>query len=139
MTFLDTNILVYALDSRDVRKQQISSALIEEALASPSAFAISVQTLSEFVNVALRKLKRPAQEVSEFLTVYRAIPTILPDGVLVSRGLEIASRYGLQFYDSMMLAAAERAGADVFYSEDLNAGQRYAGILAVNPFATEAD
>ena len=37
----------------------------------------------------------------------------------------------------MMLAAAERAGAEEFYSEDLNDGQIYCGMKAVNPFKTK--
>lgn len=50
------------------------------------------------------------------------------------RGIEIKNRYDIQFYDAMMLAAAERAGASEFYTEDLNDGQLYCDIKAVNPF-----
>ena len=41
----------------------------------------------------------------------------------------------LQFYDSLLLATAEANGCDVFLSEDLNPGQIYCGMTAVNPFA----
>ena len=57
MVFLDTNVLVYAIDLRDARKQSIAAAIVERAIAPDSAFVISVQTLSEFANVALAKLK----------------------------------------------------------------------------------
>ena len=43
-------------------------------------------------------------------------------------------RYELQFYDSLLLVAAEDGGCDEFLSEDLNDGQLYCGIRAVNPF-----
>lgn len=50
------------------------------------------------------------------------------------RGLEIKRRYQLQFYDALMVSAAERAGCDEIYTEDLNDGQLYCGVKAVNPF-----
>ena len=34
----------------------------------------------------------------------------------------------------MLLVAAEDAGCDEFLSEDLNDGQLYCGVRAVNPF-----
>ena len=46
----------------------------------------------------------------------------------------IKKQYGLQFYDSLMLAAAEAAGCSEFLSEDLNDGQVYCGLKVVNPF-----
>ena len=51
-----------------------------------------------------------------------------------TRALEIKERYELQYYDSLLLAAAESLGCDEFWSEDLNDGQLYCGVKAVNPF-----
>jgi predicted nucleic acid-binding protein len=39
----------------------------------------------------------------------------------------------------MILQAAETAGAEVVYSEDLSAGQRYGGVGVVNPFVSAPD
>ena len=66
--------------------------------------------------------------------MFKGLTTILPDNEVISRGVEIKALYGLQFYDATLVAAAERAGAREIWSEDLNPGQRYGGILAVNPF-----
>ena len=134
MVFLDSNVLVYAIDVSDKRKNEIATSIVEDALGELTGYAIAVQTLSEFVNVAIGKLKKPHSEVAEFLESYKAIPLICPDAEIVSRGLEIKNRYDIQFYDAMMLAAAERAGATEFYTEDLNDGQLYCDIKAVNPF-----
>ncbi len=43
-------------------------------------------------------------------------------------------RYQISFWDSLILAAAEAGGAEVLYTEDLNDGQKYVGILVRNPF-----
>ena len=55
--------------------------------------------------------------------------TFLDTNVLVYK-----VRYGLQYYDSLLLATAEANGCEEFCSEDLNDGQAYCGIKAVNPF-----
>ena len=48
--------------------------------------------------------------------------------------IDIKAQYGLQFYDSLLLAAAQVNKCQEFWSEDLNDGQTYCGIKAVNPF-----
>ena len=48
--------------------------------------------------------------------------------------LEIKGQYGIQFYDALMVAAAEASGCDEILTEDLNDGQIYCGVKAVNPF-----
>ena len=52
----------------------------------------------------------------------------------VRRALEIKSQYGIQFYDALMVAAAEASGCGEILTEDLNDGQIYCGVKAVNPF-----
>ena len=47
--FLDTNVLVYAYDSTDPRKQRIAQRLLVKALADGTA--ISGQVLGEFAAV----------------------------------------------------------------------------------------
>ena len=42
--------------------------------------------------------------------------------------------YGIQYYDSLIVAAAERLGCHEIISEALNDGQLYRGMLAINPF-----
>ena len=50
------------------------------------------------------------------------------------RALAIKEMYGIQFFDSLLLAAAESSGCDEFWTEDLNDGQSYCGIKVINPF-----
>lgn len=55
--FLDTNIIVYANDSRDSRKQNKAVDIISEAMVSNDG-VISTQVLQEYSNVALKKLNQ---------------------------------------------------------------------------------
>ena len=131
---LDTNVLVYAVDRSEAKKNAKAVSIVQAALRDRRDYAVSSQSLSEFANVAFRKLALPADSILEFLRVFKGLATILPDNEVISRGVEIKALYGLQFYDATLVAAAERAGAREIWSEDLNPGQRYGGILAVNPF-----
>ena len=133
-TFFDSNVLVYAADPRDPMKMEKAGSFIAAALCGEADCVIAVQTLAEFVNVAIKKLKKPTDEILEFIENYRQLKIVKPDGEIVARGFEIKNRYDIQFYDAMMLATAERAGADEFYTEDLNDGQFYGSVRAVNPF-----
>jgi len=135
VAFFDTNILVYLADNRDARKQSIALELVKAALAKRIDAWISVQALTEFTNVALGKLKLPPAAVGGLLDFFEQLQVVGLRASFARRGMEIRERYGLQYYDSVMLAAAEQMGATIFYTEDLNDGQVYAGVRAVNPFA----
>lgn len=133
-TFLDTNILVYVADKRDLVKHDLAVSLIEDALSEDSGYWISTQVLSEFANVALKKLSFSETLVSEYVDIFKVMRTVRPDADLVKDALRIKVRYGIQFYDSMMVAAAERSGCSEILSEDLSDGQVYSGVRARNPF-----
>jgi len=132
--FLDSNVLVYAYDVSDVRKQGIAQGLIRKAIAGESV--ISTQVLAEFSATLLHKLSPAAhpQDVLGILNALGPIRLIPPDGEIVRRAVEAHASYGLHFYDGMIVAAAERAGCGRIWSEDLNAGQRYFGVAVANPF-----
>ena len=60
----------------------------------------------------------------------RHIPTVAH----VDLALELSDRFRVSYYDALILAAANLAGCEVVYSEDLNARQTYSGVRVENPF-----
>lgn len=133
MKFLDSNILIYAADETDRSKFGTACDIVDSAVRGNN-FMISAQVLNEFASVMYRKFKKPDDEVDDLLSVLEAINTVPLDPKLTRRAIEIKKRYCLQFYDSLLLATAEANGCEEFWSEDLNDGQLYCGIKAVNPF-----
>jgi predicted nucleic acid-binding protein len=132
--FLDTNVLVYAYNNADLVKQRIARRLAARAILGE--FSISAQVLVEFASTLLHKL-RPRltiEEVTEALDAIGPITLIKPDSDMVRRAIEAHAAYGTHFYDGMIIAAAERAGARKILSEDLNPGQKYFGVTVENPF-----
>jgi len=132
--FLDTNVLLYAYDSSDPRKQVIAHELVRKALAGE--MLVSTQVLTEYAAVLLHKMSppAPAKHLRVILNALAPIRVILPDGDIVRRAVEAHAEYGVRFYDGMIIAAAERGGCQKIFSEDFNAGQKYFGIVVENPF-----
>lgn len=133
MIFLDTNIFVYAADDADPVKHERAFAVLKHAVDNP-AYMISAQVLNEFSNVALSKLKRRPDEVSEYVKLFSRITVVPVVQELTQAALSIKERYNLQFYDSLLLAAASANDCTEFWSEDLSDGQTYSGVKVVNPF-----
>lgn len=132
--FLDTNVLAYAYDNSDVRKRGIAQGLVRRAIAGE--IVASSQVLGEFATIPLHRLKPPAksEDVVRLLDTLGPIPLIPIDGDVVVRAVRAAGRYGLHFYDGLIVAAAERGGCKKIWSEDLKAGQDCFGCVVENPF-----
>ena len=133
MTFIDTNVIVYSVDRKNPTKQRRAREIVANAIRR-QGYVISAQVLNEFSNIALLKLKMTVPEVRKFVSVFRLIKAISLDSTWTDRALSIKEQYGIQFFDSLLLAAAESVGCDEILTEDLNDGQVYCGIKATNPF-----
>ena len=133
MKFLDSNILIYAADELQSGKYERACDILDAAIRG-NGFVISAQVLNEFASVMYRKFKKTDDEVRALLSVAETIKTVpvLPEWTKIA--IDIKAKYGLQFYDSLLLAAAYANGCQEFWSEDLSDGQTYCGIKAVNPF-----
>jgi predicted nucleic acid-binding protein len=129
-SFFDTNVLLY-LVSEDAAKADRAEQLVRQG------GAISVQVLNEAANVARRKTQMGWRETRELLGLLRGLLTIAPVTLETHElGLDYAERYGLSTYDAMIAAAADLAGCDRLWSEDMRDGMRIGGKLRVaNPFA----
>lgn len=127
--FIDTNILLYLL-SVDTEKANQAEAVVKQG------GLISVQVLNEMVNVALRKLAMPWQEVNEILDLIRSLCTVEPLTIEThDMGRRIAERYKLSVYDAMIVASAQLAGCEILYTEDMHDGLLIAKQLRIlNPF-----
>jgi predicted nucleic acid-binding protein len=132
--FLDTNVLVYAYDASAPEKRRIAQDLVRKAVAGE--MVTSTQVLAEFAATLLHKLTPAArpEDVTDVLDALSPIRTIVPDGGVVRRAVEARAQYGVHFWDGMIVAAAERGRCARIWSEDLNAGQEYFGVVVENPF-----
>ena len=133
MKFLDSNVLIYAAEDTQADKFARACDIVEAAVCG-NGFVISAQVLNEFASVMYRKFKKTDDEVRGLVSIAQNIKTVpvLPEWTQLA--IDIKTRYDLQFYDSLLLAAAQVNGCTEFWSEDLNDGQMYGSVKAVNPF-----
>ena len=134
MRFFDTNILVYAVDPRDSRKQNIACELLSHALDVNHDGAISVQVLSEFANILLGKFQLSPERAEAFVSHFYPLLRTEVTADMVRNAMFIKREYGIQYYDALIVAAAEKLGCHEIISEDFNSGQMYHGMVAINPF-----
>ena len=135
MRFVDTNVLLYAVSTASEDDAKRGRAL---ALLTEGDLALSVQVLQEFYYQATRP-SRPAaltpEQALRFLASLDDFPVQAVTREIFRAGVSISRRFGLSYWDAAILAAAHALGCDAVYSEDMNAGQDYAGLRVVNPFA----
>lgn len=137
LVFVDSNVLVYRRDASEVAKQPQAAAWIEHLWRTRSG-RLSIQVLQEYYQVVTRRLK-PGLSPSEARQEVRELMTWRPaamDAEVVSGAWEIEDRYGLSFWDALIVSAALRTGCRRLLTEDLQAGQELDGVLVVDPFQT---
>jgi predicted nucleic acid-binding protein len=132
--FVDTNVLIYALDEADRKKQQLAQVWRMELWKSRRG-RISYQVLQEFYVKVTQKWptarERARAEVRDLL----AWQPVAADGALLERAWKIQDRYRFSFWDALIVSAAKAASCRYLLTEDLQADQEIDGVLVVNPFA----
>jgi len=135
-SFVDTNILVYALAEAEDERHEIAQRLLESLLAEEGA-SLNVQVLKEFYSVVTGKLKKtlPRHEavaiIRDLCHAFRVIDDTLPQ---LERSLELVSTKKISIWDASIIAAAEAGGCDEIYTEDLSPRATIGGVRIVNPF-----
>jgi len=133
--FLDTNVLVYAYDSSASSKHVKARQAVEE-LWNEERGLLSTQVLQEFFVQVTRKIPKPL-EPRQAKVIVRDLLTwevVVNDGNLILSAIELQLAHNFSFWDSMIIEAALRGGADLLFSEDLSHGQKIGPLTVVNPF-----
>lgn len=131
--FLDTNILLYGFDLDAPEKRTVAMSLLESAWTESGSTAVSVQVLQEFYVNFTRK-GYPDSEARLLIDDFCQWPVIENSLTLLGHALSIRARWKLSLWDAMIIAAAEASGARTLLTEDLNHGQVYGNVRAINPF-----
>lgn len=133
--FVDTNVLIYAHDSGAGPKHEKATLLLE-TLWMERLGVISTQVIQEFYVNVRRQARNPmgADEARLLIEDYLAWEVVANDGASILEALALERRYSLSFWDALIVQAAQRAGVETLFSEDLSAGQRYGTVTVVNPF-----
>jgi predicted nucleic acid-binding protein len=131
----DTNILVYAEALDDPFQRHVKSrSLLGKATLSGAT--IPLQVFAELSNVCKRKnTLKPielAARIAEYEAFFETPASDMRDILLASA---IAEQFKMQYFDALIIAVANRTGATILVSEDMQDGLEIAGLRIVNPFA----
>ncbi len=136
--FVDTNVLIYALDPRDVVKQGAAQAWLTRCWRTRSG-RVSTQVLNEFyVNlVRINGEEFKARARTEIRQLMAWNPCAI-DGTLLETAWGIADEANVSHWDALIIAAAIHQSCETLLSEDLQHGQTIEGVRIVNPFRVAA-
>ena len=134
MRFFDTNILVYAATNQERQKGDIARELIQHALEVNHDGVISVQVMTEFANVMKTRFNTAPTKIDEWISQFYPLLATEVTMDVVRNALYVKEEYGIQFYDALIVATAEKLGCHEIVTEDLNPDQTYRGMAVVNPF-----
>jgi predicted nucleic acid-binding protein len=134
--FVDTNVLVYAYNNSLTDKQAKARALLDGLWRSEKG-GLSIQVLQEFFTVVTRKIPfpLPLDTATQILSDYGSWSCHTPEVNDLLKAISIQRKYGISFWDALIIQSAYQLDCRIIWSEDLNNGQLYEGITALNPFS----
>jgi predicted nucleic acid-binding protein len=139
VTLVDTNILVYRCDPRDLAKRDAARAVLRQGELTGN-FRIAHQSLVEFVSSVIRSRggKAPlltredaARQAELFMTEF---PVIYPSEPVFRTALRGMATYRLPWYDAHLWAYAEHHGIPEILSDDFEHERWYGTVRVRNPF-----
>ena len=135
LVFVDTNVLLYAVDQVDLRKHELAREW-RRKLWETQRGRLSFQVLQEFYANVTRKWpdhRDSARAEVVDLLAWQPVPI---DGEILNAGWKLQDRFGFSFWDALLVAAAMASHSEYLLSEDFQARQDIGGLQIVNPFHT---
>jgi predicted nucleic acid-binding protein len=135
--FVDSNVILYYVDPRDVPKQAHASEWLE-ALWTSGSGRLSWQVLHEFYWNAVKKMQLDAlvaREMVDDLAQWKPVDT---SQGLIKQAWHWMDAAQLSYWDALIVAAAQRSGSRFLLSEDFQSDRKFDEVQVVNPFQHQA-
>jgi predicted nucleic acid-binding protein len=136
ISFIDTNILVYAYDVSASIKHDIAMNLVDSLWKNQNGI-LSTQVLCEFFVTVTKKVPKPItfnlarQIIDDYFSSWRII--LITQDIIID-AIDVSNNYCLSFWDSLIWSAAKYSGANRIYSEDFQHGFIIDDVEFINPF-----
>ena len=133
--FVDTNVLLYAVDDKDIPKRDRSRQWLAACWRAHCG-RLSTQVLNEFYANVRRKFSSAlsAGDARAEVRRYQHWRPWVIDHPTIETAWAVESRYGINYWDALMVAAAQQQGCTLLLTEDLQHDQQIDGVRIVNPF-----
>lgn len=137
LLFVDTNVLLYGVDDRDIAKRDRARQWLA-ACWSRRCGRVSSQVLNELYWNARKKFPSilSAGDARAEVRRYQLWQPWTVDHATVESAWAVESRWQLSYWDALMVAAAQQQGCLALLTEDLQHDQVIDGVRILNPFIT---
>ena len=130
---VDTNVLIYAIDSSQGSKHKLATKLLLRAAIMRQP--LMLQSLNEFAAVVTRKRLVSASQVVKILRFHeKSFDIIPPNSEDLFAAVHAQQAHNLSFFDALLWATSKRAGCRLLLTEDFQDGRSLEGVHFVNPF-----
>ena len=134
IVFVDTNVLLYSIDSRDPVKRDAAAVWIAHCWRDECG-RVSTQVLNElYANLRRVAPSHERAAARDFVRRYRSWSPWLVDDGTVDLAWHLEDRIAINYWDALMVAAAQQQACSHLLTEDLQHGQQIDGLRVVNPF-----
>jgi predicted nucleic acid-binding protein len=132
IVFVDTTVLLAADDACDAAKQERTRQWLH-ALWKRRAGRVSTQVLAAYYVTATHHFGMPQGDARAKLRRYQLWQPWQIDHQTVETAWGVEARFGLPYWDALIVAAAAQSGASHVLSQGLPHGQQMDGVTILNP------
>ena len=134
--FFDTNVLLYQYDGSALLKRQRARERVASALLDGD-FVISTQVMMEFYFNVTKKFASEiaAEDAQQLLHGWAGdnlVVTLTPQ--MIVDAASVRKRHQLSWWDATIVVAAQRSGAEVLLTEDMQHDRMIDKLRVENPF-----
>jgi len=138
VSLLDSNILVYAYDSRDKEKHKISIDILNKCWKKEIIYALSTQNLSELFTVTTKKISNPisVKEMEENINDiinFSNFSILEIKSKTILRAIKLTSEYSLSYWDSLIVSVMLENNINIIITEDSDF-KKIPWLKVINPF-----
>lgn len=140
LVFVDTNVLLYGVDDKDIAKRDRARAWLADCWVRRRG-RISSQVLHEFYWNVRRKFpsQLSAGDARAEVRRYQHWQPWPVDHATVEAAWAVESRWQLSYWDALMVAAAQQQGCQWLLTEDLQHELKIDDVCVINPFVVAPD
>jgi predicted nucleic acid-binding protein len=132
-SFFDTNVLIYADDKADARKQKTAIALVAEHRRAGTG-VVSMQVLQEYFVTVTRKLGLDSAIARRKVELLAEFDVAAPNLTDILAAIDLHRLHSFSFWDALVIRTAKQSGCTVLLSEDMQDRREIDGVRIVNPF-----
>ncbi|MGW8301972.1 MAG: PIN domain-containing protein [Desulfobacterales bacterium] len=135
--FVDTNVLVYSRDASEPPKQAQAMVWMRHLWHTRTG-RLSYQVLQEFYITVTEKLAPGLDRESARKDIRSLLPwrPIAVENRVLDGAWHIQDRFGLSWWDALIVSAAQVSGCHYLLTEDLQHDHVIGNLQIINPFQT---